>query len=162
MKKLCFLISLSCFFQQALSQEIGLQLYSLRNEIPKDVPGSLALIKGWGIKEIEGGGTYGMTIDEFNALAKKNNLKMVSIGADFNELAKDPAPWQQRQYNLGPRMSCAHGSPIRELTLRWQILKMQLLFLKKQAKCWRPQGYRFAITRMAMNLENMRMEHCSI
>ena len=60
------------------AQEIGLQLYSLRKEIPKDVPGSLALIKSWGIKEIEGGGTYNMTIDEFNALLKKNNLKMVS------------------------------------------------------------------------------------
>jgi sugar phosphate isomerase/epimerase len=73
------------------AQEIGLQLYSLRREIPKDVPGSLSLISSWGIREIEGGGTYNMTIDEFNALCKKNKLKMVSIGADFNELAKDPA-----------------------------------------------------------------------
>jgi sugar phosphate isomerase/epimerase len=73
------------------AQEIGLQLYSLRREIPKDVPGSLALINSWGIKEIEGGGTYGMTMDEFKTLLKKNKLKMVSVGADYNELAKDPA-----------------------------------------------------------------------
>ena len=73
------------------AQEIGLQLYSLRREIPKDVPGSLSLISSWGIREIEGGGSYNMTMDDYKALLKKNKLKMVSIGADFNELAKDPA-----------------------------------------------------------------------
>jgi sugar phosphate isomerase/epimerase len=73
------------------AQEIGLQLYSLRREIPKDVPGSMALISSWGIREIEGGGSYNMTMDDYKALVKKNKLKMVSIGADFNELAKDPA-----------------------------------------------------------------------
>ncbi len=73
------------------AQGIGLQLYSLRREIPKDVPGSLSLISSWGIKEIEGGGSYNMTMDEYKALLKKNKLKMVSIGADFNQLAKDPA-----------------------------------------------------------------------
>lgn len=73
------------------AQEIGLQLYSLRREIPKDVPGSMALISSWGIREIEGGGSYNMTMDDYKALLKKNKLEMVSIGADFNELAKDPA-----------------------------------------------------------------------
>ena len=90
------------------AQEIGLQLYSLRNEIPKDVPGSMALISSWGIQEIEGGGTYGMTIDEFNALCLKNNLKMISIGADFNELATDPAAVAARAKQFGARyVMCA-------------------------------------------------------
>lgn len=90
------------------AQEIGLQLYSLRNEIPKDVPGSMALISSWGIQEIEGGGTYGLTIDEFNALCQKNNLKMISIGADFNELATDPAAVAARAKQFGARyVMCA-------------------------------------------------------
>ena len=72
------------------AQEIGLQLYSLRNEIPKDVPGTMAMINSWGIKEIEGGGTYDMTMEDYKALLKKNKLKMVSIGVDFKELATDP------------------------------------------------------------------------
>ena len=45
------------------AQEIGLQLYSLRNEFKTEVPGTLALVKGWGIREIEGGGTYGLPMD---------------------------------------------------------------------------------------------------
>ncbi|MCW5909628.1 MAG: sugar phosphate isomerase/epimerase [Cyclobacteriaceae bacterium] len=83
------------------AQEIGLQLYSLRNEIPQDVPGTLKLIKSWGITEIEGGGTYGMTIEEFNALSKETGLKLIAIGADFAELEKDPASVVQRAKAFG-------------------------------------------------------------
>jgi sugar phosphate isomerase/epimerase len=90
-KNMVLLLLLVAINLSATAQQIGLQLYSLRNQIPKDVPGSLALINKWGIKEIEGGDTYGMTVEEFNALCKKNNLKMVSVGAGFEELEKDPA-----------------------------------------------------------------------
>ena len=40
--------------QWVSAQEIGLQLYSLRNQFKTDVPGTLAKIKTWNIKEIEG------------------------------------------------------------------------------------------------------------
>lgn len=69
--------------------EIGLQLYSLRNEFKTDVPGTLDLIEDWNIREIEGGGTYGMSMDEFKKLLKENKLKMVSVGADYNQLQND-------------------------------------------------------------------------
>jgi len=50
-----------CLFslQLIIAQEIGLELYSLREKFKTDVPGALATIKSWGIHEIEGGGTYG-------------------------------------------------------------------------------------------------------
>src|SRR5688500_1787559 len=66
--------------------EIGLQLYTFRNQIPKDVPGMLQKISSMGIRELEGGGTYGLPIDSFKTLLKKNNLKMVSVGAGFRDL----------------------------------------------------------------------------
>lgn len=152
MKKLCFLISLCCFFQQTLSQEIGLQLYSLRNEIPKDVPGSLALIKSWGIKEIEGGGTYGMTIDEFNALAKKNNLKMVSIGADFNELAKDPAAVAAKAKQFGAAYVMCAWIPHKGTDFTLADTENAIAVFEKAGKvlaaaglsfCYHPHGYEF-------------------
>lgn len=87
----CTILLLSIAGTISNAQQIGLQLYSLRNEIPKDVSGPLALIKSWGVQEIEGGSTYGLSADEFTALCKKNNLKMISIGAGFEELEKDPA-----------------------------------------------------------------------
>ena len=152
MKKLCFLISLCCFIQQAMSQEIGLQLYSLRNQIPKDVPGSLALIKGWGIKEIEGGGTYGMTIDEFNALAKKNNLKMVSIGADFNELAKDPAAVAAKAKQFGATYVMCAWIPHKGTDFTLADTENAMAVFENAGKvlaaaglsfCYHPHGYEF-------------------
>src|SRR5258706_4919166 len=76
-------------FNMSFAQEIGLQLYSLRNEFKTDVPGTLAKIKEWKIKLIEGGGTYGLPIEEYKKLLLQNNLQMVSYGADFDELAKN-------------------------------------------------------------------------
>ena len=108
MKKICLFVLLCGLVTLSYAQEIGLQLYSLRNEIPKDVAGSLAIIKDWGIKEIEGGSTYGLTIEEFNALCKKNNLTMVSIGAGFEELEKDAAAVATKAKQFGAKyVMCA-------------------------------------------------------
>src|SRR5690554_6751182 len=72
------------------AQEVGLQLYSLRNQFKEDIPSTLKTIKDWGITVVEGGDTYGMPEEEFKGLLAENNLKMVSIGADFETLANDP------------------------------------------------------------------------
>src|SRR5215218_908804 len=85
---LSIVLVISC--NMSFAQEIGLQLYSLRNEFKKDVPGTLAKIKEWKIKQIEGGGTYGLPMDDYKKLLQQNNLQMVSYGASFEELAKNP------------------------------------------------------------------------
>ncbi len=71
-----------------LAQEIGLQLYSLRNQFKKDVEGSLKLISDWGITALEGGGTYGLSLEEFKGLLDKYNLKVTSVGASYEDLDK--------------------------------------------------------------------------
>ncbi len=76
--------------QLLFAQEIGLQLYSLRNQFKKDVPGTLAEIKSWNIHELEGGGTYGLTMNEFKKLLDQNNLKIVSVGAEYEQLKSNP------------------------------------------------------------------------
>jgi hypothetical protein len=48
------------------------------------VPGTLQQISKWGIKEIEGGGTYGLPLDEYKKMLADNKLTMVSVGAIFN------------------------------------------------------------------------------
>ena len=83
-------IALVASTNMLFAQEIGLQLYSLRNQFKTDVPGTLAKIKGWNIRLIEGGGTYGLPVEDYKKLLQQNNLQMVSIGADFNDLVKDP------------------------------------------------------------------------
>lgn len=68
---------------------IGLQLYSFRNEIPKDVPGTLAHISNMGIRYLEGGGTYNLAKEAYKDLLQKNNLQLISLGAGFEELEKN-------------------------------------------------------------------------
>jgi sugar phosphate isomerase/epimerase len=85
---LFFMLFLSLPFLSA--QEIGLQLYSLRNQFKQDVPGTLAKVKSWNIREIEGGGSYGLPQQEYKQLLQQNNLKMVSVGTEFNQLATNP------------------------------------------------------------------------
>ena len=89
-KTLITLILTGSFVYGIQAQEIGLQLYSLRNQFKTDVPGTLAKIKSFGIHEIEGGGTYGLSMEEYKKLLAQNELKMVSIGADFQKLTDSP------------------------------------------------------------------------
>lgn len=57
---------------------IGLQLYSLRADFKKDVPGTMAKVGGFGIKYVELASTYNMEPDKFLALLDANGLKAVS------------------------------------------------------------------------------------
>ena len=71
-------------------KDIGIQLYSLRNQLEQNADRALKLIDRWGLKYIEGGDTYGLPEEDFRKLIKKNNLKAVSIGASYPELRDDP------------------------------------------------------------------------
>ncbi|MEP2239735.1 MAG: sugar phosphate isomerase/epimerase [Maribacter sp.] len=73
----------------AQAQEVGLQLYSLRNQFKMDVSNTLGLINEWGITKIEGGETYDMPLEDFKALLVENDLEMVSVGAGFEDLEND-------------------------------------------------------------------------
>lgn len=77
----------SGFLLQA--QEIGIQLYSLRDQFKLDVSSTLGLINEWGISKIEGGDTYGLPMKTFQELLVKHDLDVVSVGAGFEDLESD-------------------------------------------------------------------------
>lgn len=86
MKKIITLAVLTLFVIPLSAQEVGIQLYSLRNQFKEDVPGTLDIIESWGLTNLEGGGTYGLSMDEFKGLLKKRNLDVVSVGASYDDL----------------------------------------------------------------------------
>lgn len=87
----CTLLSLPIFFFcSAQAQEFGLQLYSLRNQFAKDLPGTLAKVKSFGIKEVEMAGTYDTPFPDMIRLLAQNQLQVISFGADFERLEKFP------------------------------------------------------------------------
>lgn len=87
----------------AQTPEIGLQLYSFRHQFAKDVPGTLAKVRDIGIREIEGGGSYNMEPAAYKQLLQQNGLQMVSYGASFEELEKDPQGVADRAKFYGAR-----------------------------------------------------------
>ncbi len=71
---------------------VGLELYSLRNQFAKDVPGTMAKVKAMGITNVEVAGTYGLSTQEFRKLLDANGLKVIGTSADFDKLQQDLKP----------------------------------------------------------------------
>lgn len=83
-----FLVLFVCFFAGA--QNVGVQLYSFRNQFKTDVKGTVETIKKMGITEVEGGDSYGITPEAFKKLLDDNGIKTISVGADFKQLSENP------------------------------------------------------------------------
>lgn len=135
-----------------VAQEIGLQLYSLREQFKTDVPGTFALIESWGVKEIEGGGTFGMEMDAFKKLLASHKLTVISIGADFNELDKDPMDAVNQAKALGAKYVVCYWIPHDGDSFTFDNMKKAVEVFNKAGKvlaenglslCYHPHGYEF-------------------
>ncbi len=78
-------------------KNVGLQLYSLRDDLKKDVKGTIEALGKIGYSYVEAasysnGKIYGMEPEAFKALLEKNGMKFISnhTGADYNG---DQASW---------------------------------------------------------------------
>ncbi|MBI5397006.1 MAG: TIM barrel protein, partial [Verrucomicrobia bacterium] len=67
-----------------------LQLYSLRADFAKDVPGTLKLVRDLGFKQVELAGTYKLAPAEFKKLLDANKLKPIAGHFPFDKLRDDP------------------------------------------------------------------------
>ena len=150
--RLALLLMLLANGSFAIAQdEIGLQLYTFRKEIPKDVPGMFAKISSMGIRELEGGGTYGLSVDSFKALLKKNNLKIICIGAGFNELDSNAQAVVDRAKTFGAKyVTCTWIPHQKEFTLNdakraVDVFNKAGRLLKESgiALVYHPHGYEF-------------------
>jgi len=68
---------------------IGLQLYSLRADFAKDVPGTLAKVRSFGITYVELAGTYNLSPENFKAMLDANGLKPISGHFPFERYRDD-------------------------------------------------------------------------
>ena len=71
--------------------DFGLQTYSLRHNAAKDLPGTLALIRSMGFREVEVSGFYGRSASEYRGLLDENDLQAVSMMASYEQLDEDVA-----------------------------------------------------------------------
>lgn len=101
MKKILLLLITTGLLINLHSQDYGLQLYSLRNQLKKDFKSSLASIHGFGIRNVEGNEFYGITPEAFKKGIDEQGLKLVSFAVDYDDLKKDLSPVIQRAKQLG-------------------------------------------------------------
>lgn len=87
-----FILALMTIPMSSFGQEIALQLYSLRNEMPDNPEKYHQMVSSWDIHALEGGGGYGLSESEYANLLAKNDLRVIGVGADYNQLTKTIAP----------------------------------------------------------------------
>jgi sugar phosphate isomerase/epimerase len=68
---------------------LGLQLFSLREQFAKDVPGTLDKVRNLGFKNVELAGTYDVAPEKFKAELEARGLKAVSAHFPFDRIRDD-------------------------------------------------------------------------
>jgi len=77
--------------KSSLNGPIGLQLYSLREYGPKDLPGTLAKVRAMGFREVEAAGLWKHSLSEFRSALDTAGLKCHSAHIGFERLRDDAA-----------------------------------------------------------------------
>jgi sugar phosphate isomerase/epimerase len=68
---------------------LALELYSVRNELKKDLAGTLKMVRDWGFKQVELAGFPPMTPEETARALKAADLQAVSMFVDDERLRND-------------------------------------------------------------------------
>lgn len=154
--KLKNLILTSVFFllfQVTFSQEIAIQTYSLRNQLPQDPVKYYKMIADWGIYAIEGGGQYGLSDVEYERLFAENRLRIVGVGADYNQLLRDPAPIIEEAKKQNVKFATCYWIPHQEGPISLDEIKVATALFNEVGKAFKaegitllyhPHGYEFA------------------
>ena len=81
---------------------LGIEDYTFRKSFPIDAAKTLDTIKMLGFTELEGGSGK-LSPQQFKKLCDERGLKIVSMGADYNELIKHPDSIVYRAKILGAK-----------------------------------------------------------
>jgi sugar phosphate isomerase/epimerase len=80
---------------------VGLQLYSLRADFAKDVPGTLAQVKAFGFKYVELAGTYNLTPAQFRSLLESHQFIPIASHFPYEKWRDNPETVVQEAKALG-------------------------------------------------------------
>lgn len=101
---------------------IGLQLYSLRDQFAKDVPGTLDKVRDYGFKNLELAGTYGMKPEKFKSELESRGLTAISGHYPFERFRDDIDGIAKDSKALGLKYAgcawIAHEGPFSEKSCR--------------------------------------------
>lgn len=69
--------------------KVGINTYSVRYQAEKDLPGTIAIIRELGFREVEVNDLYGRPPVQFLGLLDQAGLKATSFGAGYDQLTED-------------------------------------------------------------------------
>jgi sugar phosphate isomerase/epimerase len=85
----------------SLNGPVGLQLWSLRDYLPKDLPGTLAKVRAMGFREVEGAGLWKHTAKELRSAMDAAGLRCQSAHMSFERLRDDSSGAFEEAQTLG-------------------------------------------------------------
>lgn len=80
---------------------IGLQLYSVRDQLPKDFTGTLAQVHGAGYSVVEAAGYFDRTAADFRQAMDTAGLRCISTHHTLNQLETQLGQWLDYAHTLG-------------------------------------------------------------
>lgn len=80
---------------------LGIQLYSVRDAMADDVPGTLARVAALGVREVELAGTYGLTPQQFRQELDRAGLRATSMHAGYDRMRDSLQAVLQEAKTLG-------------------------------------------------------------
>ncbi|MGB2712533.1 MAG: sugar phosphate isomerase/epimerase [Vicinamibacterales bacterium] len=107
----------------ALNGPVGLQLWSVREYLPKDLPGTLAKVRGLGFREVEGAGLWGKSVSELRRALDAAGLRCQSAHMQFERLRDDLGGALAEAKALGARSVVCPWIPHQKTFTRDDALK---------------------------------------
>jgi sugar phosphate isomerase/epimerase len=127
----------------ALNGPVGVQMWTFREYLPKDLAGTLAKVRAMGFREVEAAGLWKHTVEDVRAALKSAGLRCQSAHMGFERLRDDPAGAFAEAKALGASwVGCAWIPHDKEFT-RDDALKGADVF-NKVAAAAEAEGLRFA------------------
>lgn len=91
---------------------MGLQLYSLRNQMAEDTQKAFEHIQSWGINAVEGGGMlHGKSLTEFKQLLAQHDIEIVSVDTSFEEMRDNPVGVAYKAHYYGAKYATIYWVP---------------------------------------------------
>ena len=125
-----------------LSGPIGLQLWSVREYLPKDLPGTLARVRAMGFTDVEGAGLWGKTAPELRAALDTAGLRCTSQHTGFERVRDDAAGGMAEAKVLGASSVFTAWIPHKEKFTREDALKAAEVF-NRGGKAAKDAGLRY-------------------
>lgn len=137
---------------QALAHDVGLQLWSLRNQFAEDPHKALDQIQDWGIHAVEGGrDLYGFSVEEFRAELDKRGIDIVSTDTSYEEVRDNPIAAVYRAKFYGANFTTFYWIPhndeftIEDAKAAVEVMNKAGALMKKHGITlqYHPHGYEF-------------------